>query len=399
MKAISISKSIGVRTTTRSTPPKPTEGRSKIAFTCNKVMGLQLFRKEVIIDLIAASYEVYIITPVDHYVESFISAGATFINYKLEDQSRNIAVEIRQIFQLRKIYKTIAPDLIFQYTIKPNIYGTMAAKSLGIPCISLVPGLGIFPDIKKFFIRRLIEIGYSFAAKNSNEIWFLNNHDRGFFDAKGWLKKSTSRLLPGEGVNTSIFSFTPLPHNERPKALFLGRLLKTKGIITFAKVAEIAKRLNLEIDFHVIGFIDEEHPDGISSQELKAWTEAKYLTYGGTTSNPAEELKKVDIVIVPTTFREGLNRVVQEALSIGRTVITTSVPGAGELIDHTQTGYIVPPNDPEAIIQILQLHTSLSFEERNNMAKLGSEYVASKYDVCKILPHYWDAITRHCSID
>jgi len=104
------------------------------------------------------------------------------------------------------------------------------------------------------------------------------------------------------------------------------------------------------------------------------------------------------MLVIPTVFREGLNRVIQESLSIGRTVITTPVPGAGELVQHNETGYVVPPNNPQAIVDCIEYHLSLSEAKRLHMSRLGSQRMKERYDVKHVLPYYWDAIDKHCQV-
>ena len=386
------------RTTVRSAPPKPRPGRMKIAFVCNDTKTLYLFRREAIIELLRSKYQVTIIAPFDDYAEYFIANGVRFENLILSRQGRNILEDYSSFKALTSIYKKLSPDLVFQYTIKINIYGTLAARKLKIPCISVVPGLGHFPDASNKLIKYLLARGYESAAEHSSEIWFLNAHDHGYFEAKGWLNHSPCRILPGEGINTNIYHHKPLVENKKINVLFLGRLLINKGARVFAETARLAKDLGLPLTFKMVGFIDESHSNGISSRELNSWTYKEWINYEGSTDAPETAIENSDIVVVPTSYREGLNRVIQEALAIGRPVITTSVPGAGELVEHNKTGYIVPPNDPDAILEVLQSFLTLSLGARTQMGVLGSKSVITKYDVGNVLPNYWDAIARHCSI-
>ena len=387
-----------LRTTLTSRPPEPQLGRNHITFVCNDTKTLYLFRREVIIELVRANYQVTIVAPFDEYVEYFIAEGVQFHQLTLSRQGRNVLEDYRSYQSLRRAYKNLKPDIIFHYTIKVNIYGTLAASKLGIPSISVVPGLGHFPDADNRLFKALLAKGYEKAARNSTEIWFLNSHDHGYFEAKGWLEKTNCRILPGEGINTRTFYYKAPLRNKVPSVLYLGRLLINKGARTFAQAAKRSKRLGINATFKMVGFIDESHSNGIKTKELNSWTKKGWITYGGSTNSPQSVLEQSDIIVVPTNYREGLNRVIQEALAIGRPVITTAVPGAGELVEHNKTGYIVPPNNPNAIVDVLQLFLSYSREKQEKMGQLGSRSVSEKYDVNNVLPHYWDAIARHCKV-
>jgi len=249
------------RTSSLNCPPRTASGRQRIAFACNRGQGLHLFRREVITSLLEAGYDVFIVSPFDAYIQSFISLGAKFHNIDLLEQSTNVIGEIKSLLQINKIYREIKPDMAFHYTIKANIYGTISAARQNITCINIVPGLGAFPDFSKFPLRHILHKGYEIAVKRAEETWFLNAHDQGYFEAKGWLRNSTYRILPGEGVNTQTFQTKPFLNRPTPEILFLGRLLVAKGIRVFAQAAKLCKKQNINVSFRVVGFIDESHPD------------------------------------------------------------------------------------------------------------------------------------------
>ena len=382
-------------TATKSSLRRATSERNRIVFISNSTDGLYLFRRQAINSLIHHGYHVTLISPFDHRAEDFIAYGADISPIELHRQSTNPFRDIGTVFEIYRLLKSLRPNLVFTYTLKPNIYGCLAADRLGMPVISVVAGLGALPSLKNTLLQRIIYSGYRTAIARATEVWFLNAHDQGFFEGRGWLKHTLSRLLPGEGLSASDYSWQPLPTNERPQILFLGRLLLAKGVRIFAKAAQLAKDQSLDLDFVIYGPFDDSNPDGVSVAELHEWTTAGILRYKGVTDEVAHCITASDIVAVPTSYHEGLNRVIQEALAVGRSVITTAMPGAGELVQHQETGYIIPSHDPAALLEAIQYHLSLSQAKREQMSRLGSRLTRQRYDVRLVLEHYWDAIDRY----
>lgn len=358
----------------------------------NNGAGLMLFRSGVIRRLVAAGFDVHVVAPNDANASALIALGVSFHELRISTQGKRPLEELAAVADLRRIYRQVDPDLIFHYTIKLNVYGSYVASRLGIPSVCMVPGLGTFPDVSNRVLRAALSRGYAYAAKHADEIWFLNQHDYGFFDARGWLAETTARVLPGEGVDTERFGYVPIVPRERPRVLFVGRLLATKGVVTFAETARLARGLGF--DFELLGYVEEHSPAGISAERLQSWVRAGDLTYHGATVDVRPYLTAADIIVLPTYYREGLNRVLQEAMACGRPVITTNVPGAGELVDHESTGYIVPVRDPDAVLSALQYHFSLPLDQREAMGRRARRYIVRHHDETIVHGHYFDAVAR-----
>ncbi len=383
-----------IRTSVQGHVPSPGQGVRRIVFAGNRCSTLEIFRGSIIRRLIAEGFEVHIVAPFDAVTPELMAAGARLSDLALHETGRNPLAELSLLRQLHRIYRQIKPDLVFHYTIKLNIFGTLAARRLGIPCVNMVSGLGAFPELENGLVRSVIGRGYSYAAKHSLETWFLNQHDYGFFEARGWLDKVVSRVLPGEGLDTAHYGFKALPETDRLQVLNVGRMLGAKGVRVFAEAAKIVQQRGLPMDFALLGGIESHNPDGVTTDEIAAWIDAGSIEYLGYTRDVRGHLEQADIVVVPTYYREGMNRVIMEAMSIGRPVITTSVPGAGELIEHGQTGYIVPERNAEAIVDALQHHLQLSPAKREHMGRQARQATVTKYDVARVAEHYHDVIAR-----
>ena len=383
---------------TEGTParcPPPTPQLKTLAFVCNDTLTLDLFRGGIIRRFLSGGYEVHVLAPFHTRATQLIAKGAHFTDIDVRTFSTHPIRELRLLRRLHSLYEKIRPDLIFHFTIKINIYGTVAARRLGIPCVNVAPGLGTFPDVEQPLLRKVLNRGYAYAAKHAQEFWFLNEHDRAYFDSRGWLEETYARVLPGEGLDTAYYESSPLPERRSDfKVLFVGRLLVTKGARVFAEAAAIARERKLPLCFELVGFLQEHNPDAVTSDELYDWVHDGRLTYHGAADDTRPFYRDADIVVLPTHFREGLNRVIQEALSCGRPVVTTDVPGAGELVDHEKTGYLVPTDDPGAVVEALAYHFSLKPAQRAEMGRLARRHVVERYHEAQVHQHYFSAVAR-----
>ena len=385
---------VSIRSARRSAPPPPASGCQRVAFVCNHCHTLALFRGGIIRMLVVAGYEVHAIAPYDESAAQLLALGADLHELPLSRHGYNPLDEWRTIRTLERLYRKLEPDIIFHYTIKLNIYGTYAAQALKLASVSVVPGLGIFPDVARRPLRLMLSRGYRYAAEHATEVWFLNQHDFGFFESRDWLRGTVARVLPGEGVDLSYFDLRPLPRRAGLKVYFIGRLLGNKGLRVFADAALEARDRGLPFEFHVIGPLEEQTASGVAASQVAEWVRAGILAYHGFSKDVRPFLEDADVVCVPTHYREGLNRTLQEAMACGRPVITTNVPGAGELVDHGKTGYIVPTHDPAAILDALELHYGLTSETKAAMGRRARQRVVRDFDERIVHGHYYDVIAR-----
>lgn len=374
--------------------PPPRAGMRTLAFVCNNSTGLSLFRGSVIRKFIEAGYEVHAVAPHDADTAGLIGCGVRFTELELSQHGMNLSKEFATLRSLKRIYARVRPDLVFHYTIKLNIYGTAVARALGIPCVCIIPGLGSFPDVPNPIIRRLLARGYAYAAQHTSEVWFLNQHDYGFFESRGWLNGVTSRLLPGEGVDTERYALRPLPAAPPTEVLFIGRLLESKGLRVYVEAARLVCARSTDFRFAIIGFLEEHNPAGVSAAELHSWIDEGFVEFRGSTEDVRPYIAAADIIVLPTHFREGLSRVLQEAMSCGRPVITTNVPGAGELVSHGVNGYVVPARDPRAVADTLIYHASQSLAVREAMGRHARRRIVERHDERLVHGHYFDAVGR-----
>ena len=318
------------------------------------------FRADLIKALLAKSYTIYAFT--SEYIEEELSEietlGAIPITYELNRGGINPFADIKSTYELSKKIKNISPDLVFSYFSKPVIFGTLAAKIAKVPkVIGMLEGLGyIFTEQPKAaskktqLIKNIQVLLYKIALPQLDKIIFLN-----FDDPKDLLDKHAIRVkevevLGGIGLNLEGYSYTSI-YPSRPTFIFVARLLAEKGIHDYIAAAKIVKNKYADAKFIVLGSIDKEALGALTEAELKQFTEANIVQYPGHVNNVPEWIANSSVFVLPSYYREGVPRSTQEAMAIGRAVITTDVPGCRETVIDGVNGFLVEKWSPQALAE------------------------------------------------
>lgn len=374
-------------------PPKPTKELSHIAFVANSSASIYQFRRGIIKALMKAGFKVTCIVPEDSFTNRLIHEKYSIKLIEMHGYTRNLFKENLYYRQLKSYYKSLQPDLIIHYTIKPNIWGTLAADSLGIRNIAVLTGLGYFPDILNSTLRKAVAYLYRKALQKSNEVWFLNKEDQNYFRSRNWLKNVKSKVLPSEGVDTSHFAYEPMPPSGGTiKVLYAGRLIRQKGVYEYAAAAKTLQVQNAKIECSILGFLERKNPDAVALSDLETWRKEGFIDYLGETHDVRPYLAKCDILVLPSSYREGVSRILLEAMSIGRPIITTDNVGCGLLVEHLKNGFLIPQKSPAALVEALQFFASLSYEERVKMGRKGRTIVQSNYEETIVIEEYFKYI-------
>ena len=374
-------------------PPKPTKELSHIAFVANSSASIYQFRRGIIKALMKAGFKVTCIVPEDSFTNRLIHEKYSIKLIEMHGYTRNLFKENLYYRQLKSYYKSLQPDLIIHYTIKPNIWGTLAADSLGIRNIAVLTGLGYFPDILNSTLRKAVAYLYRKALQKSNEVWFLNKEDQNYFRSRNWLKNVKSKVLPSEGVDTSHFAYEPMPPSGGTiKVLYAGRLIRQKGVYEYAAAAKTLQVQNAKIECSILGFLERKNPDAVALSDLETWRKEGFIDYLGETHDVRPYLANCDILVLPSSYREGVSRILLEAMSIGRPIITTDNVGCGLLVEHLKNGFLIPQKSPAALVEALQFFASLSYEERVKMGRKGRTIVQSNYEETIVIEEYFKYI-------
>lgn len=363
----------------------------KIAFVSNSAWSVYNFRLDVIRYLLGQGYSITVVAPDDGYSGKLVAEGCDYKAIDFSNRSENPINDYLLYQRLRKLYRTIAPDFIFHYVAKPNIYGSLAAGAEDIPSVAVVTGLG-YPFAKRNWLFRVIKLLYKRALRKTCEVWFLNNEDAKVFVTEKIVGINKMKVLPGEGVNTEHFkndnSHEAVENSRSFNFLMSTRLLKSKGVSLYADAARILKKKNYNVHFHLIGFFEDGHPDSIDKSDLDHWNREGLISYSGFADDVRPYLSDADCFVFPSFYNEGVPRCLMEAASMELPIITSLNRGCKEVVLNNSNGFICNPNDAFDLADKMEKMLNLSAEERSRMGRNGRQLVLKKFDVSKIIAEY-----------
>lgn len=369
--------------------PGSTALNRTILFVSNSAWSVYNFRIDVIRHLVQSGYQVIVLSPDDEYSPLLREAGAGFRPIEFNNREENPVRDFLFYRRLKKIYRELRPDFVFHYVAKPNIYGSLAAGAVQIPCVAVITGLG-YPFARRNLLFTIMKSLYKRALRNAREVWFLNNEDARVFVDEHVVDIRKMKVLPGEGVNTTHFAPQRNTRDEAAPFHFLmsTRLLKSKGISLYADAARILRKKDYRVDFSLIGFFEKNHPDSISKDELDRWSQEGLISYHGFASDVRVHLAKADCFVFPSFYNEGVPRCLMEAASMELPIITSFNRGCKEVVLNNSNGYICNPHDPFDLADKMEKMLHLSPEERSRMGRNGRLLVLKKFDMSKIVREY-----------
>lgn len=381
---------------------RPQEAKERIALVANSSWYSYNFRLGLLRRLREEGFEVYVLAPKDHYSTRLVAEGYHFIHLPIGIYSQNPFSEFKVFLRLIRIYRKYRFSFILHYTAKPNIYGTLAAACCRIPSIAITTGLGLLRDPGKSLARLSLLALYRLAARFAREVWFLNADDRQFFLDRKITRREKTFLLPSEGVNVSWYrpaESPPLPAaRETTRFLYAGRIVWSKGIREFYEAARYFKERGANVSFDMVGFIVPEHPDGVSYELVEQWRRQGIIHYHGETEDIRPFLAEADCVVLPSYFGEGVPRILLEAASMARPIITTDHVGCREVVEHGLNGLLCPPRSAGHLIGAIECFLSLNANERDNMGLEGRKKVLREFDEEIVIGQYLMALRKYLGI-
>jgi glycosyltransferase involved in cell wall biosynthesis len=353
---------------------------NRIVIVANTTWNIYNFRLNIIRKLIAEGHEVIVMAPVDKFI--FYTENIPQVQHipvrHLHRDSVNPFQDLRLFFELVKLYRQYKPDLVLHYTVKPNIFGGLAARALGIPSIAVVTGLG-YSLMHEGWINRITRLLYKFSLPLHRKVIFENQDDKKLFEEQGLVPSTKTMSIKGCGVDTTIFS--PNGDGRREGVItftFIGRLLYDKGVKEFIEAAQIIPQ-NSHLQFWIVGEIDKENPSSVRNEDLMKWIRDPKIHYHGATDQIGKIIEKSDCIILPS-YREGMPRVIMEAMAMERPVITTDTAGCRETVEENVNGYLVPVKNSVALANAMKTFIGLDIESRIKMGKAGRLKVLEEFD-------------------
>ncbi len=373
--------------------------RQTIAIVSNTSWSIYNFRLGLIRYLKKQGFDVLVIAPKDAFSSKLISEGFHYHHVDIQNYGINPFADIKTGLQLSRIYRKYKVDFIFHYTIKPNIYGTCAAAWCKIPSIAVTTGLGHMFTFKNDLLRFLITKMYRFAASLSREVWFLNETDKQTFIQNNIVKPEKAYLLPSEGVDTRFFKDNCAaflrPKPEKLTFLFAGRLLWDKGIGELVEAARFIRKKYDFIEFELLGFIDLNNPNSVMPEQITDWQDENILHYLGETTDVKSILCHIDCLLFPSYYREGISRILLEAASMGKPIITTDNIGCREVVNNNETGYLCEPQNAQDLIEKIEKFIHLSVNEKKEMGIKARQKMVAEFDESLIIERYMNKINQY----
>lgn len=370
---------------------RPAKGaRERIAVVANSAWNLLNFRGGVIKALVAAGHQVLLIAPEGPERHTLEAMGAAFIPLRhLRRKGRN---PLRDLGLLREFYRILRREDVtvsLFFTIKPVIYGSLAARLAQVRNISTLTGLGftfISTSSASFIVRAL----YRIALRKANTVFFHNPDDLKQFAAAGLVREGQAAVVPGSGIALADYPLAPYSEAIPGRFLFVGRLLVDKGLREFVAAARFAKEKNPALSFHVLGPFDPDNPAGITPLEFDRWVEEGIIVYEGGTDDVRPHLRRAMVVVLPS-YREGCPRALLEAAATGRALIGTDVPGVREVVAPGENGWLVPVRDGQALgACFLEASTS---DKLADFGRAGRERVKQHFGVEEVVAAYVGAMS------
>jgi glycosyltransferase involved in cell wall biosynthesis len=368
----------------------------RVAVVINTSWNIWNFRRGLVKALQAAGHEVLAIAPPDAYSARLESElGCRYVPILMENKGTNPIKDAQLTRRFLAIYKRERPDVVLHFTIKPNIYGTLAAKLAGVASINNVSGLGTVFLIENL-VSKVARGLYRFAFRFPHKVFFQNNDDRELFIRYGLIRPERTGLVPGSGVD--LVRFQPQPRSEKATDapftfLMVARVLYEKGIVEYFEAArQLRATLGADkVRVQLLGGLDEAGGVGVPRATFEQWLAEGNVEHLGTSDNVAEHLHRADCVVLPS-YREGTPKTLLEAAACGKPLVTTDVPGCRETVEHGRNGYLCQVKDAADLAAKLLQMAQLPPERLAVMGAASRELAEEKFDEKLVLREYLAAV-------
>jgi glycosyltransferase involved in cell wall biosynthesis len=352
----------------------------RIAIVLNTSWNIYNFRMNFVKELLKQGHEVHTIAPLDEYSKYLTEAGCIHHRIKMDSRGANPIKDSALILELFLKYRKIRPDIILHYTIKPNIYGTLAASLLNIPVINNVCGLGtVF--LKKNLVSAIAIFLYKISFRFAGKVFFQNPDDLKLFVTRKLVSAQAADLVPGSGIDLNRFYPAKFRRNEKFTFLLISRLITDKGVLEYIDAVKQLKAAGISAHFQILGAKDPEHKRGIKTAVIEEWITSSTIQYLGTTSDVREHIHNADCIVLPS-YREGTPRTLLEAASSSKPIIATDVPGCNNVVIDRFNGLLCRLKDADDLA--LKMKEMSSFQDdilqafgRNGRSKMEAEYSES----------------------
>lgn len=367
----------------------------KIILVSNTAWSLFNFRFGLIQHLLNKGFHVIIVAPQDEFSAKLQNMGCQVIDLPMSAKGVNPLEDLLLIGRLYNLYRSLRPDFVIHYTIKPNIYGSIAAKLAGKQCIAITTGLG-YTFVNDNWVAKTARCLYKLAFRSPKEVWFLNEDDRQIFLQHRLIDANRAVLLHGEGVDMAHFAPRTKPSpDDKIRFLLIARMLWDKGVGEYVEAARIVRQQYPNAVFQLLGACGVPNPSVIGREQIAEWEREGVVEYLGTTDDVRPIIAQADCVVLPSFYREGIPRTLMEAAAMAKPLITTDNVGCRDVVRNGETGLICPVKDAQALADSCLKMMKMSAAQCEAMGQAGRQFMADAFAEQKVIAQYMDTLARY----
>lgn len=365
-----------------------------VVLSANATWNILNFRAGLIRRLQEAGWGVVAVAPADGAAERLAELGVRHVPIAMDNMGSSPRRDLRLAFDYWRILRRERPAAFLGWTIKPNVYGSLAAHALGIPVVNNVSGLGT-AFIRRTLLTSVVSALYRLAFRRSSTVFFQNAEDRALFVADRLVRPEKAQLLPGSGID--LGRFVPGEGERRPDApfvfLLVARLLRDKGVVEYVDAARLVRAIHTDVRFRLLGFLDVANRSAVTREEVEAWVEEGVIDYLGQADDVRPIMAEADCVVLPS-YREGMPRTLLEASALAKPLIATDVPGCREIARAGENAFLAQVGDARSLADAMLALLALPPTEREGMGARGRLIAEREFDERIVGDRYLAALER-----
>ena len=361
--------------------------KKKVLMVGNSDIVIYNFRKELVIKLLGEGYEVIVSSPYGPGIDKLVEMGCSFEEIDLDRHGTNPIKELKLIGTYQRLIIKTKPDAVLTYTIKPSIYAGFSSRLLKVPYITTITGLGGALQTETL-MTKVLRFMYKVSLKKARVVFMQNSDNYDYFNNHN-IAKNKLKLVNGSGVNLDEFNFSDYPtQNEETHLLYIGRVMKEKGIDELLTAAKKISESEKNIAFDIIGFIDGPYEEIIHDYHSKG-----IIRYHGMQSDVKPFIRNASAILLPS-YHEGVPNSLLEAAAMGRPLIASDIPGCREVILDRENGYLHLPRNSDDLVMKIQDFIHLSIDQKTMMGKKSRKHVERFFDRNDIVNIYFSEIEK-----
>lgn len=360
---------------------------SKILFLVNHDVVIYNFRLELVERLLNDGHTVVISSPYGERIDDLVKLGCEYYDISVSRHGINPIEELRLIYTYRRLIKRVKPDMVFSYTIKPNIYGGMVCRTAKVPYVVNITGLGTAVE-NAGIMQKVTTVLYKYALGKVQRVFLQNEENKQFFLDKRIAVEKLS-LLPGSGVSLQRFVPLAYPPDATTEFVFISRIMKEKGIDQYLEAAQYIRSKYPNTRFHICGFCEENYEEKLNELQSNG-----IIIYHGMVRDIKTVLNSVHCTVHPSYYPEGISNVLLESSACARPIITTDRSGCREVLDDCVNGYMVRQKDAQDLIEKIEKFIALPWEQKRNMGLAGRKKVETEFDRQIVVENYLDEVAK-----